>query len=411
MVERLINIKPISTENVYLEKNMHDDILFTGPNGESVIGSDKDIFDCKIQLFSTMDTTPYVTYSNNVSVPIRSGPSFHNFHITYGFGSNKGNLNKKGVVILETITLTGLGRKQMRSSLDKILRTKNVDIMDSQYQDFLKAINKRMNNPNYVELRFGTFIKEDDINEFGNVYVSKYNLVISNRLPEDDMVHPNSKVANRRDTVLRVNGFEEPNIVAIDITDRHNVGKPYYIKIGNKVHTIVSTVDMTTEDGYSFTIKTNGQVVNTIDGSLSDINSVGIYESKDEAEYNGDANLKLTSAKLENELLKTKNDKERLEVTWENEKLKLENELLMLEKKIKHEELKHRKEIELLGIKYNNEINMHRMKIQHSINEHDQKSTESRINHIHSMEKSSIDILNNSIKLGAMLLGIGIKLI
>jgi len=243
----------------------------------------------------------------------------------------------------------------------------------TKYIDIIRNVSSK-NATSSWEVTFIYIIKHTDIMSVKSMYLPDIGIQVLSSIPhyQSDVFHPLYHhgavfISEQMRTKLQDTMF---SVKVIDNTSKENT--PYYAKVGGVVYELLSKHSSLDEDGVYLTIIPPNQIYfNTQFVPLEDINSVGVYRDKIDAE-NGDEfsskekkrELLNSISELEKEIkrkediLNSINDKiDKQLKTYENNIDKLEKEYTKkrdkLEEEYRDKKLKLMKEVE----KYTENIN------------------------------------------------------
>lgn len=331
-------IKPLTFHN--RQSDLGDSVFNTplGFNtGKPSVVEDKDYNrpDYQMYVLSTMGQGLNTLYPNNMVTPVRIKPSLSGMqmiNILSNYLDKKTSTN--GVFIIEYYTLHNDPTAEIERCIDYYLNTNNLTFDYELKDDIYKMLGERRGNraPIDMKIRLVTFIKENDIKEHSNVYVPGPNVVICNG-KLNNVTHPNAY--NKKNVSDSIKSIESDNVMYMEIVD-NNGNKPYFIKIGNKIHKIFSTIDPAKPDGCSMFLKKNGTLdfMSMSCGLDKMEEELGIHSSYDNSLSEGNA-TKLS------ELEKIKLDKKKIEFEYH----KLEHELKKMKLDMVHTKEKHNMDV------------------------------------------------------------------
>lgn len=297
-------------------------------------------------VFSTMGNHLYVLYPNGFASEIREKKA-----LLYQSGLAKflkgSHVNGRGVYIVESM----LFHRSYLSNYEFVFGlTERFKSIDFNYnanllsQQLLAEVNLLSRHGKYqninVRFRLVTFIPETAIIEGQRVYHPDSGLVIGYGLISPGVVHPcNSEfLKNNRNAESDIKNFIE-----IDIVD-NTTNNEYWTTIGNKPIRLFPERDYRREDACYINFNINEKMINSKSASLQDAADVlGIYNSKEEAEYNGNRENMLKemeykiryegiqndNIKLHQDIAKLKNDNDKLAI--EKQRLTLDYKRLLFD--------------------------------------------------------------------------------
>lgn len=355
---------PIESETIYCDEQVTNDPLFSN-NVNHITANHPDYGknDYSMQLFSSRDEDLYCIHQNNMISGIRTRSMIDGFGISNNIGNNDdGTINHHGVYVVEVFTI----QKEYNANADKvieyILSSTNIDIPKDSLNSIRDKLRIKDSSANGIRIRLVSVVPMNIINKYLYVYIKNLNVVISKINPLDknnNIMHPLSYSTMEYESSERIRRYNEPNIISIDITNRDNDGKPYYIKIGETVQRLKSSNNNTTPDGYTYIVKNMGAITESVSGELEDIKSMGIYDTYDDAMYNGNPKLRLDNDRLKYEINKQKMDADKSKKVLEldllrikHEKEKMEIEIEQLKSKLEHEITKQNNELKMYNFKY-----------------------------------------------------------
>jgi hypothetical protein len=311
--------------------------------GSNMIVNDRDYNkpDYTQYLFSTMGKGVNAMYPNNMVLPIRLKTTLNGYGMYAEIAKHLGKNNvSNGIYIVEYFTIRSDATTIGESAIDYYLESHNINIDYNVTEHIIKTLGERKGNriPPEIQLRLVNFIGEKALHEHTNVFVPGPNIVLINGNINPGLIHPNS--VTDKAVTNKLQNMEGNNIIYLEIIDNDNT-IPYFIKIGNDVHKILSHKDPTKINGGYMSIKKNGSY-QTDDNrcGISDLSGMGIYRTYDQAITEGDTAKLAEVRKLELDLSKIKLEYDKM--SYEREKLRLEMEHY----KEKHELEMHKKRVE-----------------------------------------------------------------
>ena len=412
---------PIKTRPIFLVDDPNYDPLF-GYNANGVFNKDDKIGnDYERQIFSTSkNVSVFCVARNNIATGVRVRTELANRMAHTNMKQNKSVTLPdmfQGVYVIEKFYINKEAYSNAYDAINYIRNTNNVELDHDQLEGVREMLSHSSPHSRSHVIRLVHFVAIEELIKNHEVYLSSLDIVLTINKPDDNTMHPMSNLGQASKANVRVSEYAEPNIIAVDITNVDHPGKVYYMKIGSTIHKLISTTNEDTPSSYSIVVKHRGNIVENVRGDLTDIDKVGIYETYDEANYNGNSELVLKYATLETNLetLKRKSEMEEYKLT--NEKLKIENELTVLkekrrqekekwelektkrnneledEKKKREHELKvlrekHEADMKMLTTKHKNELELHEQKYKQSVLDYDKKAMDNK----HMMEKYIMDI-------------------
>ena len=394
---------PIKTNPIFLEDNPSNDPLF-GYNANGVFNkNDKIANDYERQIFSTSkNVSVFCVSRNNIATGVRVRTELANRMAHTRMKQKKEATLPdmfQGVYVIEKYYINKEAFSNVYDVINYIRNTNNVELDHDQLENVKEMFLHTSPHSQSHVIRLVHFVAIEELIKNHEVYLSSLDIVLTINTPDDSTMHPMSELGQASKANVRVSKYGEPNIIAIDITNVDHPGKEYYMKIGSTIHKLISTTNEDTPSSYSIVVKHRGSIVENVRGDLTDIDKVGIYETYDEANYNGNSELVLKYATLETNLETLKRKSEMEEYKLKSEKLKIENELTILkekrrqEKKKREHELKvlrekHKADMDMLTTKHKNELEMHEQKYKQSVLDYDKKSMDNK----NMMEKYIMDI-------------------
>lgn len=214
-----------------------------------------------------------------------------------------------------------------------------------------EKLNQYRGNRIFGEFTFRvmTFVKEEEIFNYGKVFVPGLNIVIADNAIEDDYAFP-IDVTKREFNKPTINNSS--SIEYIILKNKPEVGERMYVKSGHNIIPIpVRAVQGLEQEGCYKIINING----ISDGikehcSLEEMKTkFGIYNTIEECEYNGnkelvleDMKFKQQKEKIELENKRLKHDFKKLEYDKKSLKLNKESEKLASDLKLEIELLKYK---------------------------------------------------------------------
>ena len=348
---------------IVVDEEDNCDIIFSTDSG---IKFEQEYPDYKQYVFSTIQQGVIEAMRpNNMVMPVRFAPSlqsrFHNRLDTKKHGSES-----SGVYIVEYFSTRTLspGQSYMRQFeyyFNDAVVLNNNSYLKNKLHKLGEEFSKRTTRYSPISyVRIITFIPNNVITSNRAVFVRHAGLVIGRGLREY-CLHPFSREASY---LTSKDIREAKNYIDIDIIDNSTNNK-YYVKTGNKVIELDSSRDINKTEGVSFKIVQNGDVIQNEYCNLNEApEKLGVYNSKEDADFNGDY-IKARELEIKNKELETKinnaetalqkSTNELNKAYVEIDKLKLEQDNIMWESeasRIKHkynlEKINHeRRNIEL----------------------------------------------------------------
>lgn len=394
---------PIKTSPIFMEDIPNDDPLF-GYNYNGVFNKDdKETNDYERQIFSTSKNAAVFSISrNNIVTGVRVRTELAN-RMMHTSIKQKKNVTLpdmfQGVYVIEKYYINREAYSNANDVINYIRNTNNIELDHEQLESVREMFSHASVHTKSYVIRLVHFVAISELIKNHEVYLSDLDIVLSINKPDDSTMHPMSNLGQASRANERVSEYAEPNILAIDITNVDHPGKVYYMKIGSTIHKMISTTNENTPSSYSVVVKHRGNIIENVRGDLEDIEKVGIYETYDEANYNGNSELVLKYATLETNLETLKRKSEMEEYKLKSEKLKIENELTVLKEKNRQEkekrkhELKvlkekHEADMDMLTTKHKNELELHAQKYKQSVLDYDKKAMDNK----NIMEKYIMDI-------------------
>lgn len=304
-------------------------------------------------VFSTMGPGLYVMYPNGFASEIRTKPALLNQTDLIKFLSGP-NSTGRGVYIVENMLLhrSYFSSEEFKVSLTNRFKAMNFNINTTkQTANLIDIVNAMTKHRQYVhpfvKFRLVTFIPEKVILEGMRIYNPATGLLIGYGPITDLILHPcNTKYIEK----LKEASSTIKNFVEIDIVD-NTTDKDYWMKIGNQTVHLVPERDYRRREACYVSISLNEKMMYSDSSTLQDAAKVlGIYNTKEEAEYNGNKdnilkemeykikfdNLQNETLKLNQDIIKLRNDNDKLAI--EKQKLALEyNRLLFDFDKLKYD--------------------------------------------------------------------------
>ena len=383
----LLSVKPHIA--VSEEMNTNDTVFRgTGVNNAHIPTNDPDynLPNMSTHVYNTMSSHDLYMYDQNeIPIPITKNRTKIHMGVTNGLCDTEHSSrlpSMEGVYIVQQYImrhgmLDGVNFKPIISLFDNEHDNLHInneianDVIDtvkrymraSKVTDLGPEYSKTCNGVNvnrFIKIRVIKYIPARIFKENNSIFVPDANLVITHLYEENNYAYPpHPHSANNRAIELGNIVRDEiyPNVVGIEIIDNDNPGKYYYTSYGNEVVKLRSTTSDKVNNGFTFVTKENGIVTHNISGDLTDedLNTMGIYHRRDEAEYNGDKKLKLENDKLALDIDKVIHDKKRME--YEADKLRVEKDKIAMERD------KMIMEMEQLKIKHKFELDMQYYKL------------------------------------------------
>lgn len=343
-------IQELNDPNVFmLEETDPDEIIFCQHdlpnNGVNTAKSDSSYRkpDHEQYFFSTMEQSCYAMYANNMVTPIRpKGMLRQSEKIMQGLQLNQ-NTNK-GIYIVEYFRISkvyGGSTNDLKRLLDYYYNTMNIypnkiHIKNNIAKRF--EITKRANMlAKPVTLKVITFIKQEDIQQYRQVYIPTLGVIIGAGTLDDSICN----TANRDFTQAVNNSLKSDvaNFIEVNIVD--NDEGYYYMKVGNSVLRFESYKDTRKTEGASVISYTGHMITRQDFYHKADMKKVGFYRSQEEA-IKGPVDLEQLKLEYEYKKLVENNkfDKVKRETDVALLKERIRQELLIQEQKTQQEYLK-----------------------------------------------------------------------
>lgn len=297
-------------------------------------------------VFSTMGHGLYVMYPNGFASEIRDKKALLHQADLIKFLSGP-NSTGRGVYIVENMLLhrSYFSSEAFKVALTNRFKAINFNINTTkQTAKLIDIVNAMTRYGQYVnplvKFRLITFIPENIIAEHMRVYNPATGLLIGYGTINELIVHPcNTKYIEK----LKEASSTVKNFVEIDIVD-NTTDKEYWMKIGNQAVHLVPERDYRRRESCYVSISLNEKMMYTDSCSLQEAaKMLGIYNTKEEAEYNGNKdniikemeykikfdNLQNETLKLNQDIIKLRNDNDKLAI--EKQKLALEYKRLLFD--------------------------------------------------------------------------------
>lgn len=333
---------------------------------------------------STDSSNLYVQYSNNIVAPIRRKTDLRQrdgLNKSLKVGSKAVGGYEQGVYIVDNYTLyhNAAWKEDFKQGLIEYYRNAqdlyrkaeneedNSDISTRIINDMIYWLNENHRvfldeygniDPNIhykITFRIITFIPASEIYSKIRLFIPSSNLTIGcGRIPHD-LRQPNSMVYRQE---ARRAESDAKNYIEIEIVD--DVAEtPYYIKIGNEVHSVVSNNDTTKAKASTMSFYRNTDKIATKTVPTNDIEKLGIYRSKEMAIYHGDLELRNSEEKMKLEYEKIIASKTEIEAKKDSLIREKEIEILRantLITKLQEENKGREKELEIKQIEYDKKL-------------------------------------------------------
>ena len=401
---------PIKTFPVFMqEDNNYDPIFGLTQNGQ-YNRKDRDRNDYERQIFSTSKSiNVYAVSRANIVTGVRVRTELANRIMHSKIKQNKNVPYPEmfqGVYVIEKFIINRENFSNPNEVIRYIRDTNNLELEYEQVVAIREMFNHASVHDRGYVIRLVHFIPIDELVKNHEVYLTNVDILITTKNPGDSTMHPMSELGQAAQANVRVSEYGEPNIIAIDITNVDHPGKQYYMKIGSTVHKLTSTINNETPNGYSVVVKHQGTIIENKRGGLDKLSEAGIYETYDDANYNGNSEILLKYATLKHNLESLEKKKETEELRLTNDKLKMENELEVLKekrrqeiakwrqdkKKRKHDlkvvKEKHLAEMKILETKHKHELELQEQRYKQSLLDYDKKALDNK----NMMDKHSLEI-------------------
>lgn len=424
------HILTIELPHRYNQEKQLEDEIFRHPTNIRERNENNGVYDYTLQCFlSRPNDFAYILHPSNIVTNIRNEPGIERFGMDNRIGKDEHRDSYHGVYIVENFIIHRRSADNAITVLNYIKNNANIDITADEKARLIRHMEDSNRTADTVKIRVIRVVPEAILNKYISVYIKRLNLVITKLSPtkanEKALIHPSSYLGETMRKCDNIVNMEDTNLIAIDIINNDNPGKPYYIKIGSEPLRLISRGDSLEPDGYNFIIKNKGVIVTEKDGILAQLNAAGVYESEDEAIYNGNPKLKLeveklshdidklraekdkTIQQLELDLLKIDHDKEKIS----HEKDKMEQEIIQLKDKREHELTKYKHEKEMFELNRVNEETKHQYTMNKMIMETYTYKTKSDIEYKNTALKNTQDNVKQNIELLSKIIVFGGTLI
>lgn len=314
--------KILNCNKKYLHEDINNDDFFKTHNGITATHQEYNEHDYTVQIFSSTREETYAIHRNNIITNVRFMPGLELFGRRAKMDETN---NHHGVYIVQKYHIHRRAGNYYKHIVEYLRTTYNLDLDTASIGDLRSVLNSYVDrSASSLQIRLISFVPNYELNKHQSVYLPDVDMVITRLDPNDehnDMMHPCSSQCEFDRTKSLIN--TDRNIILLDIVNKESKYKPYYICVGNEIIKLTSTPNDTKSDGYRILTKTNGVITNTHSGGLDNLATVGVFETEEEAKYNGDQKLKLDKAKLEHEVFKLKNEKENMKMAREYDDKKI----------------------------------------------------------------------------------------
>lgn len=326
--------------------------------------------DKKQYVFSTMENPTYVMYSNGFASEIRYKPELLRQRCLIDFLTGSKDDLGRGIFIVEYFTYyrSCSAEKEFTRTIVERFNTLNFtcertngDRIASALYNIGHMTKGALYNNAMVTFRIITYIPEKIVYEKRRIYHPDSGLLVGFGPISERTQHPCNDSFTEEFKKLYCDG---QNFVEIEVIDNHS-NEEYWIKIGNNLFKLDPTRNTDrAEAGHIDFHVNNATIAKYKSTSLDDLQTLGIYKSKQEAEAEGNLEFKLKILEMENkqqaienerirleqEVKKLQNDKERLEV--EKAKLSLDRYKINIDYKITEQKYKYELSKMVLEIKH-----------------------------------------------------------
>lgn len=205
-------------------------------------------------------------------------------------------------------------------------------ILKSKLADMYGGVGK-FGGTNDISIRSISYIPLNKLMEYKVVYDSHTDMVFTLGGVEKGLMHPGSV----REAGIHHSDSEniklDVNILEIEMIDSFSAGKKYYTMLGNNPVMLRSRTDKVKPDGVTVHVTSGGCRRHGYTVPKLDLNTVGIYNTEEEAKTAGDVKNGLEVSKLKLEYDKIEQQVSSLE----HDKFKMEKERESIINKHKHE--------------------------------------------------------------------------
>lgn len=285
-------------------------------------------------VLSTMGKGLYVMYQNGYTSEIRANDKIVKntrfINNICGAGSDG-----KGIFVIDYLRFHRLqfnNKEFLKSiterflSLDLKIDPNDKCLLDQAYTNLTTKRNGYQYPTSDIVLRFVSFVPAQVIYDQRRVYIPSTGLMLGIGPISEATIHPCSKEYLQNNNL----SSDVKSYLELDIVDNHT-DKEYWTRVGNRVIKLEPARNPIREEACYVNLYCNETLISSNKSDLYNTEEVhGIYHSREEAEYEGNMDLKLKEMKHENEKLMLTNDRKRL--NQEIQKLRNENDRLALEK-------------------------------------------------------------------------------
>ena len=297
--------------------NETTDLIFTrmSANTSSFITAP----DYKQYIFNTIPNKDmYVMYPNNMVLPIMRHPEMQSRCANYII-QNKvvkqpdWHVLSSGVYIIDYYSLKMMSRNgnYQKEILKYLDYASQHGVVDFDTVTKLKEILSTENTYNPLPgkyLRIITLISGEDICRYNTLFVPHAGVCIGSQDLMDNYIHPSSCQYQHN---IKKNISTVKNYIEIDIVD-NTTKNDYFIKIGNKVMKLEQERDESKPEKVGISLWKNDKLSQEVYTTLDNINELGIFNSRIQAERDGNAGLEIENKAKELEIEKTKLDTQQL---------------------------------------------------------------------------------------------------